>query len=105
MHQQLYGRALRNGLKHELEVAADGLPDGVAAAPVKVPAAGTVAVLRLTTRAGAGSGPFTIIGKVIGSPELTRTARASIVELNASTTRPWLTVARVPDAATTSKKN
>jgi hypothetical protein len=84
--------AARNGFDRPIELVVEGLPEGVTAAPLPA-AAGTKAItLRLSGGAKPASVPIRIVGKSKGKEELTRTARAALAGLDASTVNVWLTV-------------
>lgn len=94
----------RNGFNREIEISAEGLPEGVTATPVKSLASGATAktvTIRLTATAIPGSAAIQVVGKVAGEQELTQAARSLITGLKASTARPWLTVLK--GAASTEK--
>jgi hypothetical protein len=95
----------RNGFAAEVEVRAEGLPEGVTAAPVRsLPAGGSAAsvTLRLTAAKGAAPGAFRVVGRAKGFEERPartgptasggRRARAAAAEFNPPTTHLWLTV-------------
>jgi hypothetical protein len=88
-----------NGFDGEIEIAVAGLPDGVAAAPVKSPAKGDTSKsvqLKIETAEGADVGPFSgairITGRVADQPDSERRATARISGLSATTADLWLTV-------------
>jgi len=72
----------RDGFAGEIEVSAEGLPPGVACAPVKLPANATEAVL-LFTSAGKPerwAGSVRVVGKAkIGDKDVSREARGGVV--------------------------
>jgi hypothetical protein len=82
----------RNGFNGEVEVVAEGLPEGVNAAVAPAGATAKSVMLRLTG-GGTVSGPFRVLGKSKDSDPRTRSARATVAALNASTADLWLTVA------------
>jgi hypothetical protein len=85
----------QNGPGGEIEITAEGLPAGVSAVPVRSLPTGPTAkavTLRLTAETDPVSFPIRVVGKVAGGEESTRTARAPIADLTASTCRPWVTV-------------
>lgn len=88
--------ARKNGFAKPVEVVAEGLPAGVkveVTQPAK-PDPNTV-TLSLTTDAPAVA-PFRIVGKVKDEPALTRTAVASLPDLDDATTDLWVTAGAAP---------
>ena len=82
----------RNGFDGEVEVAVEGLPEGVTAAPVKSSgAAGKSVTLRLEAKAGAAPAAFRVVGKVAGRADLVRGATAAVAPF-APTPHLWLSV-------------
>ncbi len=80
------------GFTKPVEIAAEGLPEGVkleVTQPVK-PDPNTV-TLSLTADKPL-SGSFRLVGKVKDEPKLTRTARAALTEFDETTAELWLTV-------------
>jgi hypothetical protein len=83
----------RNGFDGEVEVAVEGLPEGVTAAPVKSSgAAGKSVTLRLEAKAGAAPAAFRVVGKVAGRADPGRSATAAVAPF-APTPHLWLSVA------------
>jgi hypothetical protein len=84
----------RNGFDRPIEIAAEGLPDGVTAKAVQsTGAAGKSATLNLETKRGPVSGAFRIVGRVAGQADLTRPATAPVGK-SPRTTHLWLTVSK-----------
>jgi hypothetical protein len=83
----------RDGFAEAITLTADGLPEGVTAAPVQAAAAAKAATLRLTASKGPVSGAFRVLGSVAGKEEFTRTATATVTGLGATVEEMWLTVA------------
>jgi hypothetical protein len=76
----------RNGFAEEIEVAVEGLPQGISATPLKwKPGSGTAVVLKVTAAKGPVSTAFRIVGRAKGR---SRPAAAS------GTKHLWLTVTR-----------
>jgi hypothetical protein len=93
----------RNGHDREIEIVAEGLPQGVIAA--LMPASVGPAVKSVTLRLSGDkpmSGPFRVVGKVVGSGDRPRPARAVLSGLNASSTDLWLML--TPPAIAPKKK-
>lgn len=87
----------QNGLDAEVEITAEGLPEGVTVEPAHSQPTGPTAkavTLRLIARTGPLSGPFRVTGKVKGKQDFTRTARTPVPGLEAFTDQPWLTVVK-----------
>jgi hypothetical protein len=85
----------RNGFDGAVELTVDGLPEGVTSGPVvSEPKGDSAKKVTLTLEASEGpvSGPIRIVGRVKGEPPSERVAGASLAGLDATTTRPWLTV-------------
>jgi hypothetical protein len=86
----------RNGLAGEIEIRIEGLPEGVTAPPVTAgPAAKTVS-LKLSAATGGPATAIRIVGRAKSTPDLTRTARASLTGLNAAISDIWLGVLKAP---------
>jgi hypothetical protein len=83
----------RNGFGGEVEVTADGLPEGATATPVKSKSGGAV-TLKLSAAAGPAAGPFRVVGK---ADDVSRTAAFPLAGLNVSTAQPWLTVLKAAE--------
>jgi hypothetical protein len=92
------------GLKDDVELTAEGLPEGVTAEVVKEakPTPGAV-TLRFTADRPVNA-PFRIVGRVKGRPELVRVARAPLPEFEATTADLWLTPAAAPAAPPKKKR-
>lgn len=91
----------KNGFKGTVEVRAEGLPDGVVAAPVRSESSKTTSgsvTLVLTAKAGPASGPFRIVGRVPDGSHRPRVAVMPLTGFDAATDQPWLTVLK-PAAA------
>jgi hypothetical protein len=82
----------RNGFDGEIEIVAEGLPEGVTAAPVKAAVGAKMVTLRLTTGSAPLATSFRIRGRAVGEDSLSRLAYASLTGLNASTVHMWLSV-------------
>jgi hypothetical protein len=88
----------KNGLAKPIDVAAEGLPEGVKfeiTQPAK-PDPGTVMVTLTADKPA--SGAFRLVGRVKDEPKLTRTARAPLAEFETTSDDLWVTVG---DSATT----
>ena len=84
------------GFTKPVEIAAEGLPEGVkleVTQPVK-PDPNTVTVSLTADKAMSGS--FRLVGKVKDEPKLTRTVRAALTEFDETTAELWLTVTAPP---------
>lgn len=82
----------RNGFAPEIELVAEGLPDGVTAATVPGATGAKAMTLRLTGGTAVASVPLRIVGRAKGMEDPTRPALATLAGLNASTENLWLTV-------------
>jgi hypothetical protein len=89
-----------NGFDRELELVAEGLPEGVSAAMVPAGPAAKSLTLRLTG-AKLASVPFRITGKSKGNDQPQHLARIALPLFNTASSYLWLTVAR---PAVTDKK-
>jgi hypothetical protein len=78
------------GFKQEVEITAEGLPEGVKVEVTrpKKPDPNTV-TLSLSAEKPV-SGPFRLVGKVKGDEKLTRTARATLPDFDEETADLWL---------------
>jgi hypothetical protein len=88
-----------NGHAAEVEIVAEGLPEGVTASPVKSAGTGDSAKsvkLSLSAAAGPVAGPFRIVGRSAGDVQVSRTAGAAIANMNASIDELWLTILKGP---------
>lgn len=88
----------RAGFNEEIEVTAEGLPEGVTTTPVKSAAEGDSAKsikLVLTGNTKAFSGPLKIVAKSLGNLKLTRTPRYK-TEYESEVEHLWLTVIKKP---------
>ncbi len=84
----------RDGFDGEVEVAVEGLPEGVTAAAVKSSgAAGKSVILRFEAKAGTTFASIQIVGKVTGKTDLRRTATAVGAPF-APTPHLWLSVSK-----------
>jgi hypothetical protein len=81
----------RYDFDHPVELAAEGLPEGVTATVTKIRADESSAKLRLTATKGPLSAPFRVVGKA-GPGRLQRTAQFAFAKTNATTAHLWLTV-------------
>lgn len=81
-----------NGFKDDIDVTVEGLPDGFTVERLPAPAKGDgkTVLLKLTVKSGAKGGAVRVVGRVNGSPMLTRVATAPVVELETTTTELWL---------------
>jgi hypothetical protein len=97
----------RNGFAGEIEVRAEGLPEGVTAGPGRsLPTGGSAAsvTLRLTAAGGAAPGAFRVLGRAKDFEERVartgpaapagRRTRTAPVEFQPSTTHLWLTIGK-----------
>ncbi len=88
----------KDGFSGAIEVVAEGLPDGVMAAPVTSKAGDATArtvTLTLSADGCAHPGPFRVVGKASGGPPV-RVAGAAIASFAEKTDRPWLTIHPAP---------
>jgi hypothetical protein len=88
----------KDGFSDAIEVVAEGLPDGVTAAPAtSKPGDASAKVVNLTLSADgrAHPGPFRVVGKADGSSS-PRVAVAAVAGFAAETDRPWLTIRPAP---------
>ena len=88
-----------NGFAGEIEIAGEGLSAGVTATPAKSAGTGDSSKsvkLTITAEAGPLAGPFHIIGRAPGESPLTRSARATIANLNTTTADLWFAVLKSP---------
>jgi hypothetical protein len=87
----------RGGFAGEIEIAAQNLPTGVTASPVKSLASGETAKevkLTLTADTAFASGAFTIAGRSGENQALQRSATFTIAGLTATHTQAWLSVSK-----------
>jgi hypothetical protein len=82
----------RHGFDREIEVAAEGLPEGVTMTPAKATAAGGKVMVRVEAKDGPLSVPFRVVGRVAGQADFTRTAVTAVAGLTATTPHLWLSV-------------
>jgi hypothetical protein len=92
------------GLKDDVLVTAEGLPDGVKAeiVPEAKPTPGAV-TLRFSSEAAVNAS-FRIVGRVKDKPELVQVARAPLAEFETATADLWLTPAAAPAAPPKKKR-
>lgn len=98
--------ARKNGFTKPVEVAAEGLPEGVtleAKAPEGKADPNVVTVTLAAEKAGA-AGAFRLVGRVAGEPKLARTARATNGEFDDPTPDLWVTVSDTPVSPPPAKK-
>lgn len=98
--------ARKNGFTKPVEVAAEGLPEGVkleTKAPAGKADPNTVTVTLSAEKAGV-AGAFRLVGRVAGEPALTRPARAPNGEFDDPTPDLWLTVGDTPVPSPPPKK-
>jgi hypothetical protein len=84
-----------NEFAGEIELNAEGLPDGISASAAKSAGTGdTSKAVKMTLTGGTSplAGPFRIVGHVPGQPLLDRNALAALANLNTSTSDLWITV-------------
>jgi hypothetical protein len=91
------------GFKSDVEVIAEGLPEGVKAEVTKPAKPDPNAVTLSLTAESAASGPFRVVGKVKDEPKLTRAARFALTEFEETTADLWLAPA-VQEAPPKKKK-
>lgn len=90
----------RGDLAGEIEVSAVGLPEGVAAQPVKSAGTGdTAKAVKLVVNSEKGpiSGSFRIVGTSVVEPVLKKTAHYPLAAFNADLADVWLTVTMPPE--------
>ncbi len=98
--------ARRNGFSQPVEVAAEGLPEGVTLTPKAVEGKtdpNTVTVTLSAAKAGV-RGAFRLVGRVAGESGLTRPARAPNGEFDEPTADLWVTVSDTPVSPPPPKK-
>jgi len=96
----------RNGFVKLVDVAAEGLPEGVkleTKAPVGKADPGTITLTLSAGKAGV-SGAFRLVGRVAGEEGLTRTARTPNGEFDEPTADLWVTVSDTPVSPPPPKK-
>ena len=90
--------ARKDGYAGVIEVAAEGLPRGVAAQPATSrpgDASAKAVTLEFLAEDAAPPGPVRIVGTEAEGPRRRRPARAAIEGFGATTDRPWLTIGAV----------
>lgn len=87
----------RNGFAGEVELTAEGLAEGVTAAPVAAAKDAKAVTLRFTAEKPFPGGAIRIVGREKGHPErLPREARAALADLGATAADLWLSPAPAP---------
>lgn len=87
----------RNSFAGEIEIIAEGLPPGVAAAPVKsLPSGDTAKAVKLilTAESGPTSTPFQLVGTAAGDTPRRHAATFPVSGAAAPSAQPWLTVTK-----------
>lgn len=84
----------RHGFDGAIDLAVEGLPEGVSAAVLPLAPGAKSATLRLSGGTKPASVPLRIVGKASGKQSLVRTAQAAIPGFSATTADLWLTVGK-----------
>ena len=90
----------KDGFKEAVEIAAEGLPEGVTIEPASSPAEGDAAKsvkLKLSATMPTAGASIRIVGRVTSQPALARTAEASLADFHTTTQQLWLTVVKVEE--------
>lgn len=87
----------RNDFVEGIDVSAEGLPEGITAAPVAATMDAKTITLQLTAGAAPAAGPLRIVGKVRGTQEPSHLAQTPLADRGVSTYHLWITLPRPPE--------